>query len=141
MEWERRPSSSILCALTWRWRTPMATAEKTMSATGVRTASVRSRQLSASSPASSRASGGARVLTEVERWKKDFFTAGDTYLQVGVRHSAITQVPLSVHIRGTRGKHATYLELSHVPTPAKFVGCSFRLLRISTIKMIHLNRT
>ena len=31
-------------------------------------------------PVSSRASGGARVLTEVERWKKDFFTAGDKYL-------------------------------------------------------------
>ena len=39
----------------------MAAAEKTMSAAGVRTASVRSRQLSALSPASSRASGGARV--------------------------------------------------------------------------------
>ena len=50
----------------------METAEKTMSAAGVKTASVRSRQLSASSPTSSRASGGARVLTEVERWKKDF---------------------------------------------------------------------
>ena len=36
-------------------------AEKTMSAAGVKTASVRSRQLIASSPASSRASGGARV--------------------------------------------------------------------------------
>ena len=58
----------------------MATTEKTMSAAGVKTASERSRQLSASSSASSRASGGARVLTEVERWKKDFFTAGDTYL-------------------------------------------------------------
>ena len=39
----------------------MAAAEKTMSAAGVKTASERSRQLSASSPASSRASGGARV--------------------------------------------------------------------------------
>ena len=44
----------------------------------------------------------------------------------------------SVHIRRTRGKHATYLELSHVPTPAKFVGWLFQLLRISTIKMNHL---
>ena len=51
-----------------------------MSAAGVRTASEKSWQLSASSPASSRASGGARVLKEVERWKKDFFTAGDKYL-------------------------------------------------------------
>ena len=49
-------------------------------AAGVRTASEKSRQLSASSLASSRASGGAWVLTEVERWKKDFFTAGDKYL-------------------------------------------------------------
>ena len=37
-----------------------------MPAAGVRTASGKSRQLSASSPASSRASGGARVLT---RWR------------------------------------------------------------------------
>ena len=37
-----------------------------MSAAGVKTASERSRQLSASSPASSRASGGARVRARVE---------------------------------------------------------------------------
>ena len=60
------PSSSVLRALTWRRRTPTATAEKTMSAVRVRTTSVRSRQLSASSPASSRASGGARVRARVE---------------------------------------------------------------------------
>ena len=57
-----RPSS----ALTWRRRTPTAAAERTMSAAGVRTVSEKSRQLSASSPASSRASGGARVLM---RWR------------------------------------------------------------------------
>ena len=62
----RRPSSSIHRALTWRRRTPTAAAERTMPAAGVRTASEKSRQLSASSPASSRASGGARVLT---RWR------------------------------------------------------------------------
>ena len=62
----RRPSSSIHCALTRRWRTPTAAAEKTMSAAGVRTASEKLRQLSASSPASSRASGGARVCA---RWR------------------------------------------------------------------------
>ena len=56
-----RPSSSIHRALTWRRRTPTAVAERTMTAAGVRTASTRSRQLNASSPASSRASGGARV--------------------------------------------------------------------------------
>ena len=62
----RRPSSSIHRALTWRRRTPTAMAERTMSAASVRTASEKSRQLSASSPASSRASGGARVLM---RWR------------------------------------------------------------------------
>ena len=39
----------------------MAAAEKTMSTAGVKTTSERSRLLSASSPASSRASDGARV--------------------------------------------------------------------------------
>ena len=62
----RRPSSSIHRALTWRWRTPTVAAERTMSADGVRTASEKSRQLSASSPASSRASGGSTVC---ERWR------------------------------------------------------------------------
>ena len=57
----RRPSSSIHRALTWRRRTPTAAAEKTMSAAGVNMASERLRQLSASSLTSSRASGGARV--------------------------------------------------------------------------------
>ena len=59
----RRPSSSIHRALTWRRRTPTAAAERTMSAVGVKRASERLRQRSASSSASSRASGGARVLT------------------------------------------------------------------------------
>ena len=62
----RRPSSSIHRALTWRRRTPTAATERTMPAAGMRTASEKSQQLSASSPASSRASGGARVLT---RWR------------------------------------------------------------------------
>ena len=62
----RRPSSSIHHALTWRRRTPTAAAERTMPAAGVRTASEKSRQLSASSPASSRASGGTRVC---KRWR------------------------------------------------------------------------
>ena len=65
-ERSRRPRISISHALTWQRKTPTAAAEKTRSATGVRTASVRSRQLSASSPASSRASRGARIC---ERWR------------------------------------------------------------------------
>ena len=62
----RRPSSSFHHALTWRRRTLMSAAERTMSAAGVRTASEKSRQLSASLSVSSRTSGGARVLT---RWR------------------------------------------------------------------------
>ena len=61
-----RPSSSIFRALTWRRRTPTAMVEKTMSAVGVKTASERLRQRSASLPASSRASGGDRVRARVE---------------------------------------------------------------------------
>ena len=45
--------------------------ERTMSAVGVRTASERLRQRSASSPASSRASGGARVRARVEEGDND----------------------------------------------------------------------
>ena len=66
MECKMRPSSSIFHALTWRRRTPTATAERTMSAVGVKTASERLRQLSVSSPASLWASGGARVRARVE---------------------------------------------------------------------------
>ena len=66
-----RPSSLMFRALTWRRRTPRATAERTMSAVGVKTASERLRQRSASSPASSRASGGARVHARVEEGDTD----------------------------------------------------------------------
>ena len=48
-----------------------------MSVAGVRTVSVRSRQLSTSSPASSRASGGARVRARVE---EEIMTAVSVYL-------------------------------------------------------------
>ena len=72
-----RPSSSIFRALTWRRRTPTATAERTMSAVGVKTASERLRQRSASSPMSSRASDGARVRARVE---EEIMTAVSLYL-------------------------------------------------------------
>ena len=49
----------------------LATAEKTMSAAGVMTTSVRSQQLSASSPASSMASGGARVCARKRSGRRD----------------------------------------------------------------------
>ena len=47
-------------------------AERKMSAAGVRTASEKSRQLSASSPASSRASGGAKVWARWRGGRRDF---------------------------------------------------------------------
>ena len=55
----------------------MATAEKTMSAVGVRTASEKLRQRSALSPALSRASGGARVRARVE---EEIMTVASVYL-------------------------------------------------------------
>ena len=72
-----RPSSSLVRALTWRRRRPTATAERMMSAVGVKTASARLRQRSASSPASSRASGGARVRARME---EEVITAVSVYL-------------------------------------------------------------
>ena len=65
------PSSSVLRALTWRWRTPTATVERTMSTVGVKMTSERLWQRSASSPVSSRASGGARVRARVEEGDND----------------------------------------------------------------------
>ena len=66
-----------------------------MSAAGVKTASERSRQLSASSPASSRASGGARVCARVE----EEIMTGVRRVFIGTGwHSVITQVPLVIHI-------------------------------------------
>ena len=52
-------------------------AERTMSAVGVKMVSERLRQRSASSPASSRASGGARVHARVE---EEIMTAVSVYL-------------------------------------------------------------
>ena len=66
-----------------------------MSAAGVMTALVRSGQLSASSPASLRASSGARVCARVE----EEIMSGVRRVFIGQgRHSVITQVPLAIHI-------------------------------------------
>ena len=72
-----RLSSSLFCALTWQRRTPTAMVERTMSAVGVKTASERLRQRSASSPVSSRASGGSRVRARVE---EEIMNAVSVYL-------------------------------------------------------------
>ena len=73
----------------------MATAEKKMSAVGVKTASERLRQRSASSPASSRASGGARVRARVE--EEIMTVVRRIFIGTG-QLSVITQVPLAIHI-------------------------------------------
>ena len=122
------PSSSVLRALTWRRKTPMATAERTMITVGVRTASEKLRQQSASSPASSSASGGARVRARVEegdndRGKCEFIGSG---------------AALCYYIGAHGGSHLRNAwpvcgSLGFVPRPmhAWIVGWSFLLLRIS----------
>ena len=59
------------------------TAEKTMFAVGVRTASVRSRQLSASSSAPSRASGGARVCARRRSGRRDNDWVRRVFIRIG----------------------------------------------------------
>ena len=122
-----RPSSSLVHALTWRRRTPTATAERTMSVVGVKTASERLRQRSASSPASSRASGGARVRARVEgdndRGKCEFIGTGAALCYyIGA--------PGDSHLRGT-WPSCNISEVVPRPTHAWIVGWSFLLLRVS----------
>ena len=93
------PSSSVLHALTWQRKTPTATTERTMSAAGARTASKKSRQLSASSPASSRASGGARVRVRVE---EEIMTAVRcVFIGTGAALHYYTGAPGDSHLRNT----------------------------------------
>ena len=123
-----RPSSSIFRALTWRRRTPTATAERTMSAVGVKTASERLRQRSASSPASSRASGGARVRARVE---EEIMTAVKcVFIGIGAALRYYTGAPGDSHLRNT---WPSCRILGFVPRPmhAWIVGWSFPLLRVS----------
>ena len=123
-----RPSSSIFRALTWRRRTPTATAERTMSAAGVRTASEKSRQLSASSPASSRASGGARVRARVE---EEIMTAVKcVFIGTGAALRYYTGAPGDSHLRNTWPSCRILGFVPH-PTHAWIVGWSFLLLRVS----------
>ena len=94
-----RPSSSIFRALTWRRRTPTAAAEKTKSAAGVRMASVRSQQLSALSPASSRPSGGARVCVEVE--EEIMTRVWCVFIRTGMAQHYYAGAPSGSHPRDT----------------------------------------
>ena len=122
------PSSSVLRALTWRRKTPTATAERTMSAVGVRTASERLRQRSASSPASSRASGGARVRARVEEGDND--RGKCEFIGSGAALCYYTGAPGDSHLRNT-WPLCGILGFVPRPTHAWIVGWSFLLLRIS----------
>ena len=95
----RRPSNSIHRALTWRWRTPTAAAERTMPAAGVRTASEKSRQLSASSPASSRASSGARVCARVE--ERIMTVVRHVFIETGTTQCYYIGAPSISHLKDT----------------------------------------
>ena len=122
-----RPSSSLVRALTWRRRRPTTTAERTMSAVGVRTASKKLQQRSASSPVSSSASGGARVRARVEEGDND---RGKCEF-IGSREALCyyTGAPGDSHLRDV---WPVCGNLGFVPRPthAWIVGRSFLLLRI-----------
>ena len=94
-----RPSSSNFHALTWQRRKPTATAERTMSAVGVKMASERLRQRSASSPASSRASGGARVCARVE--EGIMTVVRRVFIGTGTAQRYYTGAPGDSHLKDT----------------------------------------
>ena len=77
----------------------MATAEKTMSAAGMKTASVRLRQLSASLLASSRASGGARVCARVE--EGIMTVVRRVFIGIGMAQCYYTGAPGDSHLKDT----------------------------------------
>ena len=70
-----------------------------MSAAGVMTTSVRSQQLSSSSPASSRASGGARVCARVE---EEIMTGvRRVFIETGVAQCYYAGAPGGSHLKDT----------------------------------------
>ena len=123
-----RPSSSIFRALTWRRKTPTATAERTMSAISVKTASEKLRQRSASSLASSSASGGARVHARVEEGDND--RGKCEFIGTGAALCYYTGAPGDSHLRNT-WPLCGILGFVPRPTHAWIVGWSFLLLRVS----------
>ena len=99
-----------------------------MSAVGVKTVSERLRQRSASSPASSRASGGARVRVRVE---EEIMTAvRRVFIGTGATRCYYTGAPGDSHLRNT-WPSCSMSEVVPRPTHAWIVGWSFPLLRVS----------
>ena len=105
----------------------MATAERTMSAVGVKTASERLRQRSASSPASSRASGGARVRARVE--EEIMTVVWHVFIGTGAAQCYYTGAPGDSHLRNT-WPSCSISGVVPRPTHAWIVGWSFPLLRV-----------
>ena len=75
------------------------TAERMMSAVGVKTVSERLRQRSASSPASSRASGGARVRARVE--ERIMTVVRRVFIGTGTAQCYYTGAPGDSHLKDT----------------------------------------
>jgi len=70
-----------------------------MSAAGMKTASERSRQLSASSPVSSRASGGGRVCARVE--ERIMTVVRRVFIGTGMAQRYYTGAPGDSHLKNT----------------------------------------
>ena len=119
----------------------MATAERTMSAAGVRTASEKSRQLSASLPASSRASGGARVLTRWRGGRRIFDREGTCIYKEKNGTAQLRRCPWRFT---SEGHVANMQHIGSCPTfprpPGLSDGCS-DFSGFQTIRMNHLKQT
>jgi len=72
-----------------------------MSAAGVRTTSEKSRQLSASSPTSSSASGGARVFGRWRGGRKVLTVMGCAFIRKGTTQRNYTGAPGDLHLNDT----------------------------------------
>ncbi len=108
-----------------------------MSAVGVKTASERLRQLSASSPASSRASGGTRVRARVE--EEIMTVVWCVFIGTVTAQCYYTGAPGNSHLRNT-WPSCSILEVVPRSTHAWIVGWSFPLLRVSGEGMSIENR-
>ena len=98
-----------------------------MSAVGMKMASERLRQLSATSPASSRASGGARVRARVE--EEIMTMVRHVFIGIGAAQCYYTGAPGDSHLWNT-WPSCSILEVVPTPTHAWIVGWSFPLLRV-----------
>ena len=99
-----------------------------MSAVGVKTASERLRQQSASSPASSRASGGARVCARVG--ERIMTVVRRVFIGTGAALRYYIGAPGDSHLRDTWSSCGISGVVPR-PTHAWIVGWSFPLLRVS----------